>query len=298
MLEHTPVMSKEVIKFLAPHHDENFIDATCGLGGHAKLILEKISPNGKLLAIDQDGVALEKAEKNLKKFADRVTFAHDNFSELGLLIRDWKVSRVDGILFDLGVSNYQFSEKERGFSFNQNARLDMRMSPERQRVSAYEIINRYDLRELKKILSVYGEEPFAQKIAKEIVRVRDSKPIETTTELVEVIRRATPPKYRFSQKKHFATSTFRALRMAVNDELGVLESGLKQAVGVLSPGGRIVVISFHSLEDRIVKNFFRENTALKILTPKPIIASTEEISQNPKARSAKLRAAIKIFENL
>jgi len=294
MLEHTPVMPQEVIKFLAPHRNENFIDATCGLGGHAKLILEKISPNGKLLAIDQDGVALATAEKNLEKFSNRVTFVHNNFSEIGLLIRDWKVPRIDGILFDLGVSSYQLSEKERGFSFSQNARLDMRMSPERQRVSAYEIINRSDRRKLQKILRVFGEEPFAAKIAKEIIKARTSKPIETTTELVEVIRRATPPKYRFSQEKHFATSTFRALRMAVNDELEVLESGLKQAIGILSPGGRMVVISFHSLEDRIVKNFFRKNPNLEILTNKPVMASGEEVEQNHKARSAKLRAAIKI----
>lgn len=294
-------MPKEVIETLAPRKNENFIDATCGLGGHSKLILEKNSPQGKLLAIDQDEIALEAAEKNLRRFSNRVVFMNDNFSELGLLIRDWEVTRIDGILFDLGVSTYQLTEKERGFSFlprgkagNQESRLDMRMSPIRQRISAYEIINRWDERDLKRILSAYGEEPFANKIAREIVKARSVRPIEKTNELVEIIKQAMPPRYRITRQKHFATSTFRAIRMAVNNELEVLESGLKQAVQILSPGGRLVVISFHSLEDRIVKNFFRENPGLKILTTKLVLASDQEIQQNPKARSAKLRAAVKI----
>ena len=301
MIEHIAVMPKEVIKFLAPRPHENFIDATCGLGGHSQLILQKTAPRGKLLAIDQDRVALEEAQDNLSEFTDRIMFVHSNFDQLGLLVRDWKVENINGILFDLGVSTYQLTSPERGFSFNLNAELDMRMSPERQRISAKTIVNSFDENSLKKILKNYGEEPFATKIAKAIVWARQKKPIEKTNELVKIINHAMPPSYRLSRKKHFATSTFRALRMAVNNELEVLESGLRQGLQVLSPGGRLVVISFHSLEDKIVKNFFRENEnlpagrqGLKILTSKPVIASDEETSNNPKARSAKLRAAVKI----
>ncbi len=294
-------MPKEVIKFLAPRPHENFIDATCGLGGHSRLILEKTAPKGQLLAIDQDIVALNQARENLAEFQERVAFVHANFDELGLIIRTWPVKEVNGILFDLGVSTYQLTAPERGFSFlprrqagNQESVLDMRMSPESQRLSARDIINQWDVHSLKRILKNFGEEPFAGKIAREIIRVRQSQPIKTTDELVAVVKRALPPAYRASREKHFATATFRALRMAVNNELQVLENGLKQAIQVLSPGGRIVIIAFHSLEDRIVKNFLRESS-LKILTPKPVIARDEEIKNNPKARSAKLRAAIKNF---
>ncbi len=285
-------MPKEVINYLAPLQNGNFVDATCGLGGHSRLILEKIGPSGQLLAIDQDIIALDEAQKNLARFQERVTFIHANFDELGLIRRKWSVERIDGILFDLGVSSYQLMTPERGFSFNQDAPLDMRMSPESQRISAKDIVNDWDEKSLKRILKTYGEEPFAGKIAKEIIQARERQRIERTDDLVEIIKNAQPPSYRASRQKHFATSTFRALRMAVNDELNVLENGLKQAVQILSPGGRIVVISFHSLEDRIVKNFFRESN-LEILTPKPVTASDDEIQNNPKARSAKLRAAIK-----
>lgn len=290
-------MTVEVIKCLAPRANENFIDATTGLGGHSKEILQRTEPKGQLLAIDQDSVALEQAKLNLDKYSDRIFFINDNFSELGLMVRKWPVQKIDGILFDLGVSTYQLTEKERGFSFNLDAPLDMRMS-QRERISADDIVNSYDETSLKRILKEFGQEPFAGKIAKTILRKRREKRIETTNELVEIVKQAMPPGYRASREKHFATSTFRALRMAVNNELEVLESGLKQALQVLSPGGRIVVISFHSLEDRIVKNFLnasrRENEKLKILTPKPVMAGAEEININPKARSAKLRAAVKI----
>jgi len=293
-MEHTPVLTQEVIKFLAPHKNENFIDATVGLGGHAKLILERNAPKGRLLAIDQDEIALNQTQKNLKKFSPRVDFTLKNFSELGLIIRCWEVKEIRGILFDLGASTYQLLAPERGFSFNSDSTLDMRMSPATQRVSAREIVNCYTEEKIRDILRRFGEEPFARKIAREIVKSRKIRPISKTGELVEIIKRATPPKYRLRRRHHFATSTFRALRMAVNNELEVLESGLKQAVQVLSCGGRLVVISFHSLEDKIVKNFFLNNPNLTILTPKPVTATAEEIEANPKARSAKLRAAIKI----
>lgn len=246
------------------------------------------------MAIDQDAVAISEAQKNLKNFSKRIDFAQKNFSELGLLVRFWKVSHIDGILFDLGVSTYQLKSPERGFSFSSNAKLDMRMAPEAQTLSADTIVNKWSESDLRKILREFGQEPFAGKIAQEIVKMRKTREIETTGELVEVIRRALPPKYRINLKKHFATSTFRALRMVVNQELKNLEEGLKQAWQILSPGGRMVVISFHSLEDRIVKNFFRTRQNIKILTPKPVMAGSIEIEKNPSARSAKLRTAEKI----
>lgn len=290
-------MTDEVIKYLAPRQNENFIDATTGLGGHSKLILEKNGPKGQLLAIDQDKIALEEAAKNLKKFEDRVTYINKNFDELGLIVRNWPVEKIDGILMDLGVSTYQLTSSERGFSFSADeadSDLDMRMSPDRTRISAADIVNKWSEPDLKRILKNFGEEPFAGKIAKNIVRSREKHQISKTGELVLIIKKSLSPAYRASREKHFATSTFRALRMAVNHELEALENGLKQAVQVLSPGGRIVIISFHSLEDRIVKNFFRDNETLEILNRKPIVATEEEIINNSKARSAKLRAAKKI----
>ncbi|MFA6493359.1 MAG: 16S rRNA (cytosine(1402)-N(4))-methyltransferase RsmH [Patescibacteria group bacterium] len=294
MIKHISVLANETIKYLAPSKNENFIDATCGLGGHTKLILQKNGPEGKVLAIDQDVEAIEIAKKNLKNFGKRVDFKKSNFSELGLIIRQWPVERVDGILFDLGVSSYQLEKPERGFSFLREGPLDMRMSGENARISAKDIVNYWDERKLKEIFRKYGEEPYGGKIAHAIVKARQQKPISTTTELVEVIKRATPPKYRADLEKHFATRVFQALRIATNDELKVLENGLKQAVQVLSSGGRIAVISFHSLEDRTVKNFFLENPSLEILTNKPIVASDQEVESNPRARSAKLRVAKKI----
>jgi len=297
MIEHIPVLTKEVISFLAPSPDKNFIDATCGFGGHTKLILERNGPSGRVLAIDQDGVAIERARTNLKNFKNRVDFAKTNFNQLGLLVRSWKVAHLDGILFDLGVSTYQLKTPERGFSFlpcGLEADLDMRMAPDTQRLSAKEIINSWSEENLRQILKEYGEEPHASEIARQIVRECRRSPIQKTNDLVMIIKKALPPKYRYSRQKHFATPTFRALRMVVNSELKNLENGLKQAKQILSPGGRLVVISFHSLEDRIVKNFFRDSTDLEILTPKPIVPTAQEIAFNPSARSGKLRAAKKI----
>jgi len=291
MQPHVPVLRREVIKYLAPRKNQNFIDATVGFGGHAKLILEKTSPKGKLLAIDQDPVAIEEAKKNLKNHSDRITFINSNFDEIGLLIRKWPVSEIFGILFDLGTSSYQLSSG-RGFSFQQNNPLDMRMSPNIKE-TAEKIINRWPAERIRQIIWQYGEEPMAAAIAREIVAARQARPIRTTGELVKVIEKAIHLRERNKRKMHFATLTFQALRIAVNDELLALENGLKQALQILSPGGRIVVISFHSLEDRIVKHFFRENQSLEILTPKPVIPSEKEIDDNPRARSAKLRAVRK-----
>lgn len=294
MIKHIPVLLRETIQKLAPLSNENFIDATCGFGGHTKLILEKNGPKGRVLAVDQDRMALEETEKNLKNYFKRVDFVRSNFAELGLIVRSWKVSHIDGILFDLGVSTFQLKTSKRGFSFNADADLDMRMSPDTQRISARDIVNKWSPKDLRNLLYFMGEEPQAKAIARAIVKERSLRPIVKVDELVAVIKRALPPRYRLAGQKHFATSTFRALRMAVNQELENLKEGLKQAVSVLSPGGRIAVISFHSLEDRMVKNFFREREDIKILTPKPITPTLEEIKINPSARSGKLRAAIKM----
>jgi 16S rRNA (cytosine1402-N4)-methyltransferase len=290
MSKHIPVLPEEVIKQLKPLKNQNFIDATVGFGGHAAKILAKTGPEGKLLAIDQDPIALEEAKSNLEKFSERVSYANVNFSELGLIVRQWPVGEIDGILFDLGVSSFQLDSAERGFSFTKDGPLDMRMSPKISK-SAEDIINKASFAEIRKIIGEYGEEPLAGKIASEIVRARAKKPIKSTSELVGVIAKAIPERFK-NGRIHFATKTFQGLRIAVNDELGALENGLKQAKQILSPGGRIVVISFHSLEDRIVKRFFESN--MEVLTSKPVMASAEEANLNPRSRSAKLRAAIKI----
>ena len=289
---HIPVLKNEVIEYLDPKPGENFIDATLGYGGHTRLILEKTSPNGKLLAIDQDETALTEAEENLSEFAGRVQFEKANFTDLGLLIRKWKVERIDGILIDLGVSTPQLTG-ERGFSFNVDAPLDMRMNPTAQSLTAADILNRRSERELVYILQNLGEERYARPIARKIVEARGQKPIETTFELVEIVKKATPPSYRFAKRLHYATNTFRALRMVVNEELENIEKVLPQAVQVLSPGGRLAIISFQSLEDRMIKNYFRDNQDLEVVTNKPVGPTEQEADENAPSRSAKLRVAIK-----
>ena len=293
MQAHIPVLRREVINFLAPKPNQNFIDATVGLGGHARLILEKTSPAGRLLAIDQDPVALEEAERNLKNYGNRISFVGSNFNQLGLLVRRWPVKEISGILFDLGISSKQLSS-EHGLSFLKDRPLDMRMSPNTA-LTAAKIVNHFSEAKIRQILYQYGEEPMAGSISREIVSARRKKPIKTTGELVKIINQAIPEREKAKRKLHFATLTFQALRIAVNDELTVLENSLKQALQILSPGGRIVVISFHSLEDRIVKQFFRGSEELGIITPKPIVAEEEEIEDNPRSRSAKLRAARKLM---
>ncbi len=288
-MQHIPVLQQEVIQLLAPKPNRNMIDATLGLGGHSKLLLEKIGPNGKLLGIEWDINALEVAKKNLAEFGDRFQYYHGNFVDLGLVVRDYQVKTISGILIDLGPSTYQLTDESRGFTFLKNAPLDMRQNQD-QKLSAEGMVNKFSEKDLQKIL-FEGEERFAKQIAKKIVEERKNSPIETTDQLIEIVRRATPPSYRYDRKTHFATGTFRALRMAVNHELENLKNVLPQAVSILSPGGRIAIISFHSLEDRIVKQFFRGNSNLEILTKKPIVASEKEIQKNPSARSAKLRGA-------
>jgi len=285
---HIPVLQKEAIEYLDPKPNENFIDCTLGYGGHTKAILEKTEPNGKVLGIDQD---LEMI-RNLKTIK-RLIPVCDNFSNLKEILKQQKLSKISGILFDLGFSSWHLEDSGRGFTFLKNEPLDMRYSVKNP-LTAEKIINYWASWEIEKILREYGEERFSDKIAENIIKFRKVKPIEKTFQLVEVLKRATPSWYQ-RQKIHFATRTFQALRIAVNDELNNFIKALPQALEILKKDGRLVIISFHSLEDRIAKNFIRDNkNLLKVVTKKPIIPTQEEIKINPRSRSAKLRAAIKI----
>lgn len=297
---HIPVLVDEVIQYLDPKSNENFVDATIDGGGHTMAILEKNKPEGKVLGIDLDKTLLENLKFKIKNLhlENRVILVQGNFKNLKEIIKntcpDWN-QKINGVLFDLGMSSWQLEESGKGFSFKRNEPLDMRFDSS-QELTAKDIVNYWPEYEIEKILREYSEERYARKIAKEIVSERQKKPIFTTFELVEVIKKAVPRNYERG-RIHPATRTFQALRIATNQELENLRLVLPQAMEVLKENGRIVVISFHSLEDRIVKNFFREKAKeekLKILTKKPVRASEEEIQKNPRAHSAKLRAAVKL----
>lgn len=288
---HIPVLQKEVLKYLDPKPNENFIDATIGQAGHTLAILKKNWPEGKVLGIEIDPQLYEKLQK--AKIENRLILVNDSYTNLKKIVKSYNFKRVSGILFDLGLSSWHLEESKRGFSFLRPEILDMRYNLKLQ-LTAQKIVNYSSLFDLEKILKEYGEEKYAKRISKEILKERKIKPIKTTFQLVEIIKKAVPRRY-LHQKLHFATKTFQALRIAVNDELNNLKKALPQAWEVLRPKGRLVVISFHSLEDRIVKNFFKnlaKEGKLQILTKKPIRPSQEEIKLNPRSRSAKLRCAI------
>jgi 16S rRNA (cytosine1402-N4)-methyltransferase len=291
---HIPVLKKEAIRLLDVKPNENFIDATCGGGGHLTAILEANGPKGKVLGIDQSAEQIKECILKTKDFGQRAVLVQDNFANLAGVTEREKFKNADGILFDLGMSSWHLEGSGRGFSFLKKEPLDMRYGQDNQ-LTAEKIVNYWSKAELARILKEYGEEGFGERIAEEIIRTRQERPITNTVQLVEAVKRAVPGFYK-RQKTHFATKTFQALRIAVNDELGSLEKALPQALSILNEEGRMVVISFHSLEDRIVKNFFRETAKegnMEILTKKPVTASWEEIKENPRARSAKLRAAVK-----
>ena len=302
-IEHIPVLQKEVINYLCPKKEGIYIDATLGGGGHSALIASYLGKRGKIFGIDQDAQALKKAKVKLAKYGDKISYSHGNFRNLDKIILKFNIEKVDGILLDLGVSTEQLENPERGFSFseNLNAPLDMRMDLS-QKLTAYDVVNEYPEEKIREILYKLGEESYAKKIARRIVSKRKIKPIKTTGDLIELIRESTPPKYRFSRKGHWASKVFRAIRMEVNQELPALEQALPKAVAGLKSGGRLVIISFHSLEDRIVKRTFKEMSQpgenkkplVRLLTKKPIMASPAEIEKNPKADSAKLRAVEKL----
>ena len=280
---HQPVLAQEVVAGLSPKPNGHYLDATVGGGGHSRLILEA-APNSHLTAVDQDPMALEAAQQNLVEFGDRVTFWHGNFADFTASAHGF-----DGVLADLGVSSPQLDRPERGFSFRHEGILDMRMNPH-QAITAADLVNHRSERELADIFYHYGEERLSRRIARQIVARR---PFQTTTALANAIAASVPGKYRHG-RIHPATRVFQALRIAVNQELDVLETLIKVAPSWLNSGGRLVIISFHSLEDRRVKHGLRDHEQLKVLTKKPITASDEEIRRNPRARSAKLRVAERI----
>ena len=293
---HLPVLKEKVIEYLDPKENENFVDCTFGEGGHTKEILKKNKPEGKVLAIEIDPDLYEKGKELEKKFKGRLILRKGNFSELKKIVKEEKFSPVNGILFDLGISSWHLEKSQRGFSFKRDELLIMRYDKNLKDLTPIDVLNKFPEREIEKILKNYGQERFAKQIAKEIVKERKQKRIETTFQLVQIIRKATPRWYQ-RRKIHFATKTFLALRIFVNQELENLKEGLKQALEILERNGKIVVISFHSLEDKIVKEFFKKakkKGLLEILTKKPETPSKEEIQKNKRARSAKLRAAKKL----
>ncbi|MDO8265176.1 MAG: 16S rRNA (cytosine(1402)-N(4))-methyltransferase RsmH [Candidatus Parcubacteria bacterium] len=294
---HIPVLQKEVIQYLNPKPNENFIDCTLGQGGHALAIMEKTGPGGKLLGIDFDDNSIKDFETIIKNngLEKRINIICDNFANLKKIVENNKFGPIHGILFDLGMSSWQLERGGRGFTFQKNEPLDMRYNPKTV-LTAREIINQWPKREIEKILEEYGEEKFSRKIAEEIVREREVAPINTTFRLICILKEVLQARYR-QEKIHFATRTFQALRIAVNCELDNLGEGLNAAMEVSPPGAVIAVISFHSLEDRIIKEFFRANEKtgkINIITEKPIQASEDEVKHNPRSRSAKLRAGKKI----
>ena len=302
---HKPVLYKEIIHALQPKQGGRYVDGTLGAGGHARGILEASAPDGQLLGFDVDPQALTIARENLAPYEHRIHLAQASYMTLSLQLKNLQWDLVDGIVLDLGASSMQFDTAERGFSFMQDAPLDMRFGPHATQTAA-DIVNSYSERELADLIYEFGEERDSRKIARAIVKAR---PLHTTRELVAAIEAVSP---RRGDRVHPATRTFQALRIAVNDELSSIESVFPQAVAALKSKGRLAVISFHSLEDRIVKNFFREQSrdlvnppyekiyeeersaVLKEVNRKPILPSEEETKDNPRARSAKLRIAEKI----
>ncbi len=299
---HIPVLYNETIENLVINPDGIYIDCTLGGGGHSEGILKKLSDKGRLVAIDQDEQAIAFSKKRLEKYSSKLTIVKNNFSNIDIVAYSCGVDKADGILMDIGVSSTQLDEAERGFSYRFDAPLDMRMDKS-SKFSAYNLVNEYSEEEISKIIYEYGEERYARKIAKYIVEARKIKPIATTFELSDIVKRAAGP----SKNKHPAKKTFQAIRIAVNRELDVLIEAIDKAVALLKKGGRLGIITFHSLEDRIVKQRFKElekgcicphdipmcicgkKPLLKIITKKPLTAEKAELEDNNRAHSAKLR---------
>ena len=306
MFKHYSVLLNEAVEGLDIKEDGIYVDCTLGGAGHSLEILKRLK-NGKLYAFDQDSVALENAKEKLAEYSDKVVFIKSNFVNLKEKLAEYGVHEVDGVLYDLGVSSPQLDTPERGFSYNYDTRLDMRMDTD-AKISAYEVVNEYSYHDLVKIFYRYGEENFSKQIARNIEKKREQKPIETTFELVEIIKESIPAAKRRTGG-HPAKRVFQAIRIAVNNELSVFEDSLEQAIDIVSVGGRISVITFHSLEDRICKQIFNSYSKsknipknlpimpeeslskLKVITRKPIYPSDIELEENNRSRSAKLRVA-------
>lgn len=301
---HISVLLNECIDNLNIRPDGIYVDGTMGGGGHSLEIAKRLT-TGRLICIDQDPNAHEAAGKRLAEYKDRITFVRDNFGNIANILDGLGIEKIDGMLLDIGVSSHQLDEAERGFSYQQDAPLDMRMNPDRP-FSAYDVVNGYDEDELDRVIFTYGEERWARRIAQFIVKERENKPIETTGELVDIIKKAVPKGAR-KDGPHPAKRTFQAIRIEVNGELDVLQKAIDDVAARLAVGGRLCIITFHSLEDRIVKEAFRkqENPCIcppqfpvcvcgkkplgRVITRKPILPSKEELEENPRSRSAKLR---------
>ena len=309
MEKHISVLLNESISSLNLKENSIIVDATLGYGGHSSSILDRIK-KGYLFAFDQDSEAIRHSTDRLSKVGTNFTIIKSNFVHMKEELEKLGVERVDGVLFDLGVSSPQLDDASRGFSFHEDAKLDMRMDRDNNSLTAYDVVNNYSREELIRIFNKYGEDKFSNNIAKKIVEYRTNKPIETTLELVEVIKTAVPMKFRID--KHPARQIFQAIRIEVNHELDVIEPAIEQALELLNVGGRVAVITFHSLEDRLVKNIFREKCKIderikglpnipeeylpdfKLVVNKAIVPSEEELEKNPRARSSKLRVIEKI----
>lgn len=305
MFEHKSVLLEETIESLNIKPDGIYVDGTLGGGGHAFHVCERLGENGRLIGIDQDEAAIEAAGKRLSPFKDKVTIVRSNYENIRSVLEGLGIEKVDGICLDLGVSSYQLDTPERGFTYREDAPLDMRMD-QRQEKTAADIVNTYSESELYRMIRDYGEDKFAKNIAKHIVRAREAKPIETTGELTEIIKAAIPMKMRVTGG-HPAKQTFQAIRIELNRELEVLNQSIDTMIELLKPGGRLCIITFHSLEDRIVKTKFRNNekpcicppdfpvcvcgrtSRGRVVTRKPIVPTEEEIEENSRAKSSKLR---------
>ena len=306
--KHVSVLLNETIDGLNINPDGIYVDGTLGGGGHAYEVCKRLSDKGRLIGIDQDGEALEAAREHLKEFEDKITLVRSNYCEIDTILKDLDIDKVDGIVLDLGVSSYQLDNLERGFSYKSDAPLDMRMD-QRQVKTAADVVNTYSENELFRIIRDYGEDKFAKNIAKHIVMERQKKPFETTAQLSEVIKHSIPMKFQ-NKGGHPAKKTFQAIRIEVNKELTVLRDSIDKMIELLNENGRICIITFHSLEDRIVKTKFRENenpctcppdfpvcvcgkvSKGKVITRTPIVPGDKEITENKRAKSSKLR----IFE--
>ena len=310
---HVTVMLYETIDMLDVKPDGIYVDATLGGAGHSEYLLSKLSEKGHLYAFDQDQNAIDNAQKRLAPYIEKgmVTFIKDNFRNLRVRLHEAGVQEIDGICYDLGVSSPQLDQRERGFSYKKDAPLDMRMNQEAN-LTAYEVVNHYDYHELVRIFFKYGEDKFSKQIARKIEQAREQKPIETTTELAEIIKSAKPAK-ELKKKGHPAKQIFQAIRIEVNDELGAADESIQQAMEMLALGGRISVITFHSLEDRLTKQLFKEASTVEIpkglpfipdelkpkmelVSRKPILPSKAELEANNRSHSAKLRVARKIHK--
>ena len=307
---HRPVLLDECLEALAIRPDGIYVDGTLGRAGHSLEILRRLGPKGRLIGVDRDETAIQAAQERLAEFAGRFTLVHSNFSRVGEILDELGIRQVDGMLFDLGVSSPQLDEAERGFSYLQDAPLDMRMDRSAA-LTARDVVNTWSYEELRRILFEYGEERYAPAIARAVVRQREQQAIETTGELTELIKKAMPPAA-LREKQHPAKRSFQAIRIAVNGELEELEPMLQAAVEHLAVGGRLAVISFHSLEDRIIKKTFQQlatgctcppefpvcvcgkKPRIRLVSRKPITATQAELTYNPRARSAKLRVAEKL----